>query len=242
MVAAHLAVDNDGVRSYEWRKMWWPSLRALRDRDPGDLSPRPFGRLGQFGLFLAVFCFFLSVQSRELPWNDAKPIYAAAMNFAFHGRVDASGDNVPKGKRTYDVHPFLASGIHVPGALFQRLLVSRFPQDTALAKIVSSHLGPAALGGLAAVLFVRLCLFLGLGLGASLVSSVVLVMGTMVGVYARVPWSEMVQTVAFLGFFTAFMRVLRDYRGWAVLVLGAWCGAWARCRWPRPANWSARLV
>jgi len=65
---------------------------------------------------------------------------------------------------------FLGVGDHVPGALFQRLLVSRFPQDTALAKIVSSHLGPAALGGLAAVLFVRLCLFLGLGLGASLVS------------------------------------------------------------------------
>jgi hypothetical protein len=218
-------VDNDSVRSYEWRKMWWPSLRALKDRDSGDLSPRPFGRWAQFGLFLAVFCFFLTVQSREPPWNDAKPIYAAATNFAFHGRVDASGETVPKGKRTYDVHPFLASAIHVPGALFQRLLLSRFPQDVALAKIVSSHLGPAALGGLAAVLFVRLCLFLGLGLGASLVSSVVLVMGTMVGVYARVPWSEMVQAVSFLGFFSAFMRVLRDYRGKAVLVLGVWCGA-----------------
>jgi len=29
-VATHLAVDNDRVDSYEWRKMWWPSLRASR--------------------------------------------------------------------------------------------------------------------------------------------------------------------------------------------------------------------
>jgi len=200
--------------------MWWPSLRALKDRDPGDLSPRPFGRWGQFGLFLAVFCFFLTVQSRELPWNDAKPIYAAAMNFAFHGRVDASGDNVPKGKRTYDVHPFLASGIHVPGALFQRLLVSRFPQDTALAKIVSSHLGPAALGGLAAVLFVRLCLFLGW-------------VGRQPGVQRGVGHGDHGGDLCpgalvrngpgrdLPGFFSALMRVLRDYRGKAV-----WC--WAR--------------
>jgi len=39
------------------------------------------------------------------------------------------------------------------------------------------------------------------------------------------PRSEMVQAVTFLGFFSALMRVLRDYRGKAVLVLGAWCGA-----------------
>jgi hypothetical protein len=205
--------------------MWWSRTRAAKDRDAGDLSQPPFRLWGQCGLFLAVFSFFLAVQSREPPWNDAKPIYAAAMNFAFHGRVDASAPNVPVGKRTYDVHPFLASAIHVPGALLQRLAVSRNPGDAQMAKIVASHLGPAALGALAAVLFVRLCLFLGLGFGASLASSVVLVMGTMVGIYARMPWSEMVQTVTFLGFFAALMRVLRDYRGKAALVLGAWCGA-----------------
>ena len=223
--AAYAPVDNDGVRSYEWRKMWWPSTRAREGRDPGDVSPRPFRLGGQFGLFLAVFSFFLAIQSREPPWNDAKPIHKAAVNFAFHGRVDTSDAGVPVEKRTYALHPFLASAIHVPGALLQRLVVSRFPKDGEMARTMTSHLGPAALGALAAVLFVRLCLFLGLGFGASLASSVVLVMGTTVGIYARMPWSEMVQTVAFLGFFAALMRVLQDYRGKEVLVLGAWCGA-----------------
>jgi hypothetical protein len=205
--------------------MWWKSTRAPRDADSGDVSQRQFRLWGQVGLFLAVFSFFLVVQSREPPWNDAKPIHNAAVTFAFHGRVDTRGAGAPPKKRTYDVHPFLASAIHVPGALLQRILVSQFPEDTNRIKIMTSHLGPAALGGLAAVLFVRLCLFLGLGFGASLASSVVLVLGTMLGVYARLPWSEMVQTVTFLGFFTALLRVLRDRRGMAVLVLGAWCGA-----------------
>jgi len=205
--------------------MWWKRSRCPKNSNSGELKQRPFGFLGQFGLFLAVFAFFLCVQSREQPWNDAKPIHTAAVNFAFHGRVDTSAPNVPVGKRTYAVHPFLASAIHVPGALIQRLVLIVKPGNPELAKIMTSHLGPAALGGLTALLFARHCLFLGLGLGASLAFSVVLAMGTMVGVYARLPWSEMVQTVTFLGFFTALMRVLRDYRGKAVLVLGAWCGA-----------------
>jgi hypothetical protein len=204
--------------------MWWKYTRAPRASEPGDVSPPQFRLCGQFGLFLAVFSFFLVMQSREPPWNDAKPIHAVAVNFAFHGYV-STGAVAPGKKHVFDVHPFLASGIHVPGALIQRFLLTQVPEDATRIKIMTSHLGSAALAGLTAVLFVRLCLLLGLGLGVSLASSVVLVLGTMVAVYARLPWSEMVQTATFLGFFTALLRVLRNYRGTAVLVLGAWCGA-----------------
>jgi len=89
---------------------------------------------------------------------------------------------VPKGKRTYE--PCILSwprGSTCPVPCSKRLLVSRFPQDTALAKIVSSHLGRLRWAVLAAVLFVRLCLFLGLGWAPAWCPSVVLVMGTMVG-------------------------------------------------------------
>jgi hypothetical protein len=178
----------------------------------------------KLGLFLTIFFAFMASQSRELPWNDGKRIHQVAESIVHRGTVEVSPPGILHDGHYYAVNPFVPSLIHVPGAYLHKKLRAIWPAHTEPIKVLSCHLGPAALGALACLLFALLCRDLGASPLASNLGALVLAFGTMVWVYARSPWSEMSQATAFIGFFLWLMRLIRKGTPTAALLVGLWAG------------------
>jgi hypothetical protein len=179
------------------------------------------GRKGQLGVFLAVFFAVLVGDGREVPWSDAKQIHQVAEAIAFRGALDVPVQTglVREGKN-YATHPIVASAIHLPGAVIQRVVGG---QDHR-ARAFTSHLGPALAAGVAALYFLRLLLLLGLSpLGASL-ATVLMSFGTMVAVYARYPHPEIVETACFVAFFYHLLASTMRPGVREALLVGLWAG------------------
>jgi hypothetical protein len=162
-------------------------------------------KLGVLGTFFFVY---LLLGSREQPWNDARQLHQVAEALVDRGEINVQVRTaVQRGGKYYAAHPFLVSAIHVPGVAIHRALKKVWPQADQPIRAITSHLAPALLGALVCLLFVQLCLELQVGFAAATLASVVLGFSTMVAVYARSPWSEIVQTAAFLAFFIHVLRV-----------------------------------
>ncbi len=183
-------------------------------------------RGAQLGLLLAIFFFYLLTGSRERPWADATPMFEVADQIVRAGKVSirtAWPSDLPRGPdgRIYAVAPLVQSLMHVPAAAL-RLAVGRvFPGSLPLSLPFAAHFGPSLLGALACVLFLRLCRALGFARTPSLLATLGLALGSTVWVYARSPYAEVLQAVAFCW----LLERTLIWRGLPVRRAALWFGA-----------------
>ncbi len=192
-------------------------------------DPRLSPVLVRVCLFSTVFCFFLLFSSREKPWNDAKPIYEVAESLAEHGELSIQTRwpvNLPIGRdgQLYASAPLLQSLVHVPGAYLRKVVLKRRPELFDLSRSFACHTGPAALAGLIAVLTLGMCLRLGVSAALAWWATAAVVLGSYVALYGRYPYSEILQTACFTGFFASMLRLAKEPGRERALALGAWAG------------------
>jgi hypothetical protein len=182
-------------------------------------------------LFLAVAGLNFATMSREVPWGDARPVYEVAVTM-----VQGRGVSVPtrwpsdadpgRDGKFYGPHPWLPSLLHLPGVAVRALLM-RFPMGPDVAHIVdvfSCHLAGGLLGALTAWLFFLLCLRHGASPKVARWAAILLAMGSMVWVYARYPFTEIVQIVCFTGFFLELSQLARRLDRRTAVAAGLWAG------------------
>lgn len=154
--------------------------------------------------------------SREVAWGDARPIYEVAESI-WGGKGIAVNtrwpSDAPVGRagKYYAAQPWLTSLVHMPGAGL-RQLISHFhpsPEIAHLLAVGACHLAGTLLGALTALLFFRLCLAHGASLQLARWTSLMLAFSSIIWVYARSPYSEIVQITCFTGFYLALTTHLR---------------------------------
>jgi hypothetical protein len=184
---------------------------------------------------LAVFCCFFGIYllstSRERPWTDAKAIHQVAENLverhSLHINMVWPPDS-PAGRngKHYAVNPLLTSLVHVPGAILNRWLTRYGGIEPGLTLPLTSHLAGAALGALTCALLFMLCCDLGLSLVAASLTTLLCGLATSIWVYARYPYSEILQAACFTGFVRAVVALPSARRAHvAALAIGLWGGA-----------------
>jgi hypothetical protein len=181
-------------------------------------------------IFVAVFSVYMLSSSREKPWGDAHPVWDVAERIVHHGAIDITlrwPEDIPPGRdgKTYGIAPLGPVLVHVPGVALAGMAKSALPQDEALTLPVACHLAPAALGALACVLFFLLLLDLGRTPRVASLCTAVLAFATTTWVYARYPYSEILQLACFLGTFRATWRTIAA----PTRREAAWLGVWAGC-------------
>ena len=193
----------------------------------GRLARLPLGLL----LFVAVACLNFASMSREVPWGDARPVYEVAESIvAGHGfsvRTRWPSDApAGRGGRFYAAQPLLPSLLHVPGAAL-RGLVSHFkvsPEVLHIVDALACHVAGSLLGAFAVWLFFRMCLRHGARVRTALFAAAMLAGASMVWVYARYPFTEIVQVTCFTGFFLELSQLLKRPDQRTALLTGLWAG------------------
>jgi hypothetical protein len=181
-------------------------------------------------IFVAVFSLFLLTSGRDRPWGDSHPMWDVAVAIAHHGEIHITtkwpGD-LPDGRngKTYGIAPLGPVVVHIPGVVILGLVHAVAPSYETLVWPLASHLAPAALGALACVLFFLLLIDLGRTPRTASLCTAILALSTTLWVYARYPYSEIVQLACFLGAFRATWRVLESPTRREAL----WFGFWAGC-------------
>ncbi|MDX2022477.1 MAG: hypothetical protein SF187_19730 [Deltaproteobacteria bacterium] len=186
-------------------------------------------RRAQWLLGGVLFCFFMLTGSRERPWSDATPMFEVAEALVNRGEFNIATpwpvDLHPgRGGKTFAIAPLLQSLQHVPGVLVRHGLMKIWPGTNELSLPFAAHIGPAALAAFAVVTFILLCQWLGLGLGVSLCSGLVLATCTMLWVYARSPYAEALQTACFTAFLLQTAKVAEKPTRRGAVVLGITAG------------------
>jgi hypothetical protein len=182
-------------------------------------------------LFVAVACLYFATTSREIPWGDARPVYEVAVSMVRGDGVSVftrwpSDAGPGRGGRFYAPQPWLPSLAHLPGAAV-RAVLGRWqpgPEAAHLLDAFSCHLSGGLLGALAAWLFFRLCLAHGASRRAARFASLLLATGSIVWVYARSPFTEIVQLVCFTGFFLESARLAKRLDRRTAVAVGLWAG------------------
>jgi hypothetical protein len=198
-------------------------MEARAPRSDG-ISPR-----GKAALFVAAFLFFTVTGSRERPFADALPIWEVAESMVRRVSISIRTSwppNLPRGRdgRVYAVAPLIQSLVHVPGAAGRWALGKVAPATAPHSVPFFSHLAPAALGALTCLLFFLLAARFVRPLVAA-VATAALAAGTSVWVYARSPYSEILQAACFLLFFLGLLRTRASPDPRNALWLGAAAGA-----------------
>jgi hypothetical protein len=182
-------------------------------------------------LFIAVACLNFTSMSREVSWGDARPVYEVAESMlrgqgvAVHTRWPSDAAPGPDG-RYYAANPWLPSLLHIPGALIH-LAALHFrigPEVMRLVDSLSCHFSGSLLGALVPWLFFRLCLGHGASPKVACFAAISLAVGSMVWVYARYPFTEIVQVACFTGFFLELSRLVRRLDRRTALAVGLWAG------------------
>jgi hypothetical protein len=189
------------------------------------------------GIFFTVFFATLIGNSRERPWGDAHPIYDVAESLVERHEVSIDTrwpPSIPAGRnnKIYAVSALMPSLAQVPGAVVRHFVLKyaagRPPLEKAALTELSlpfcAHLGPAALGALTCVLFFSICGMLGVSRRMALWGTAAVGFGSIVAVYARCPYSEIVQVACFTGFLRSLLRVRKSADFWGAVALGAWAG------------------
>ncbi|MEO8845536.1 MAG: phospholipid carrier-dependent glycosyltransferase [Kofleriaceae bacterium] len=180
-------------------------------------------------IWIAVFSLYLLTSSREPAWGDAHPMWAVAERLVDHGHIDIKTrwpDDIPLGRdnKIYGIAPIGPAVMHVPGAALMAVTHRFAPAQDPLVKPLATHLGPSALGALAAVVFFLLLGDLGIRRRTASACTAILVLATTTWVYAHYPYSEILQLATFLGLFRATLRVANDPSRREALWWGAWAG------------------
>jgi hypothetical protein len=179
------------------------------------------------GIFLSAFFFYMLTGSRERPWADATPVWEVAQSIVSHAGVDIETRwpyNAPPGRngKYYATNPLLNSLVHVPGAALRHVIMKKWPTAADDAWPFAAHLAPSALGALACLLFFTLCREHGASRRIASLATVALGVATVVWVYARYPYSEILQTAFFTGLFLQLVRVCRSPTARDARWLGLW--------------------
>jgi len=188
------------------------------------------GRPGTY-LFVAVACLNFAGMSREISWGDARPVYEVAeslvggQGLSVRTRWPSDAKPGPDG-RYYAAQPLLPSLLHIPGALVRRAAFAfRIgPDVTRIFDSLACHLSGGLLGALVVWLFFRLCLRHGASAKVARVSAIALATGSIVWVYARYPFTEIVQVACFTGFFLELSQLARRLDRRTALATGLWAG------------------
>jgi len=186
---------------------------------------------GGLGLFVAAACLYFASMSREVAWGDARPVYEVAESMVA-GRGLAVQTRWPsdaepgRGGKFYAPQPWLPSLLHVPGAGLRGLLLHfrPGPEVAHLADVLGCHLSGGLLGALVVWLFFRLCLGHGASPRLAGFSALMLGAGSLLWVYARSPFTEIVQVACFTGFFLELSRLLERLDRRTALAAGLWAG------------------
>ncbi|MGN6107462.1 MAG: hypothetical protein ACTHU0_20300 [Kofleriaceae bacterium] len=166
-------------------------------------------------IFVAVFSFYLVTSSREPAWGDARGMWEVANKLVGDRTIAIDvrwPEDIPPGRngKYYGIAPFGPSLVHVPGVVLARSMHSAAPRYDALVRPLATHLAPAALGALACVLLFLLLRDLGIAARTASLCAAILACATTTWVYARMPYSEILQLACFLGLFRAVLRVCDD--------------------------------
>jgi hypothetical protein len=182
-------------------------------------------------LFLAVACLYFATMSREVPWGDARPVYEVALSMVRGDGIAVPTrwpSDAPPGRhgRFYAPQPWLPSLAHLPGVTARQLLVRvpHGPEIGHLIEVIGCHLAGGLLGALTAWLFFRLCLRHGASRRVARFAALALATGSLVWVYARYPFTEIVQVACFTGFFLAASDLGRELSRRHALAVGFWAG------------------
>ncbi len=179
-------------------------------------------------IFVATFAFYLMTSSREPAWGDANGMWDVA-NHMLDGELHTKvrwPEDIPAGRdgKYYGIAPIGTSLVHVPGAALARLGHAVSPQYDALVRPLAVHLAPSLLGALACVVMFGLLRDLGRSARTASLCTAILACSTTTWVYARMPYSEILQLACFLGLFRAVLRVASDPSRRNALWLGVWAG------------------
>jgi hypothetical protein len=183
----------------------------------------------RWGIFLTAFFFYMLTGSRERPWSDATPMWEVAENLVTHGRVDV-GTRWPltqtpgRAGKIYCVNPFFDSLVHVPAAAVRSAIGKRWPGTLGQSWPLAAHVAPSAFGALTCVLFFMLCLEHGASLAIAALATLAVGVASIVWVYARYPYSEILQIGCFTGAFLQLVRVAREPTPRWARWLGLWTG------------------
>lgn len=174
----------------------------------------------QFAVFGFFFFVYMLGASREIPWNDARLIANSAESIVYRGVIGIP-TTVP-GVVTYAPHPILPIVSMVPGMMVYKWIVDRWLPAWTMAKALTSHLGSTFFGALTCLLFFNACLGLGVSRRVASFATILLGLGTFVCVYARSPYSEIVQAASVMGFIAALLAFWdrQDFR--TALRVGFW--------------------
>lgn len=180
-------------------------------------------------IFVTAFAFYLVTTSREPAWGDAHSMWDVADHLVARGSLATDvrwPDDAPTGRggHYYGIAPLGTSLVHVPGAAATRAVAAASPRHVRLARPLAVHLAPSALGALVCVLFWLLLVELGRTRRTASVATVVLAVATTTWVYARMPYSEILQAACFLGLVRQVLRVEADPSPRRAALLGVWAG------------------
>jgi hypothetical protein len=185
-------------------------------------------RSWSIAIFIATCSLYLISTSREPAWGDAHGMWDIAgrmLDGELATKVRWPDDMPPgQGGKYYGIAPIGTSLVHVPGAGLAKLAHAISPRHDALVRPLAVHLAPAVLGALACVVFFWLLLDLGVRPRIASTCTAILACATTTWVYARMPYSEILQLACFLGLFRAVLRVCERPSRREALWLGAWAG------------------
>ena len=180
-------------------------------------------------IFVAVLSLNLLSSGREPVWGDARTMWEVAAQLVEEHTIAVSTrwpDDLPPGQdgKYYSIAPIGPSLMHLPGAYLAYKAHERVPIYDPLVRPLAAHLGPSAVGALAAVLFFLLLGDLGIRPRTAALATAILVCATTTWVYARYPYSEILQLATFLGLFRQVLRTAEDPSRGNALGLGGWAG------------------
>jgi hypothetical protein len=180
-------------------------------------------------IFVAVLSLNMLSSGREPAWGDARGMWEVAEHLLTQRSIAISTrwpEDIPPGVggKYYGIAPIGPSLIHLPGAALAGLGHLVAPSYDPLVRPLATHLGPSALGALACVVFFLLLGDLGIAAGTAILATAILACATTTWVYARYPYSEILQLAGFLGLFRQVLRTADDPSRKHALGLGAWAG------------------
>jgi hypothetical protein len=193
------------------------------------VTAAPADRRWSVAIFVAVLALDLLSSSREPAWGDAHGMWEVAEQLVLRQAIDISvrwPDDLPPGRggKLYGIAPIGPSLVHVPGAELAKLAHAAAPSYDPLVRPLATHLAPSALGALACVMFFLLLRDLGIRARTASLATAILACATTTWVYARYPYSEILQLAGFVGLFRQVLRTAEDPSRRSALGLGAWAG------------------
>jgi hypothetical protein len=187
-------------------------------------------RRGSLAVAVTLFALFVLLGSRERPWGDARIMYEVSESMVRDHELDVRSEWPPQSHRgadgrIYSQYALGPSLVMAPTVYLREKLTEAHPAWGHLLLVVTSHLASAALAALCCVMFLGLAVRLGASLRVASVGTLLLATTTMFFVYARSPFSEMLQTTCILGLLSALLEVARTPSRRTALWFGVWAGA-----------------